>query len=84
MSVLSAESVPYRLHLRLAVRPGPDPALIVADVRERIEIAARARCLIGGEVPTGFFRGIAFASPLDENHPWLEHEEEQEPRRQSA
>jgi len=28
--------------------------------------------------------GIAFASPLDENHPWLEHEEEQEPRRQSA
>ncbi|WP_019998715.1 baseplate J/gp47 family protein [Aureimonas ureilytica] len=62
VSVLPATPVPYRVRLRLDIRPGPDKALVEADILSRAKAAAEARCVIGGEVPTGFFRGIAFGN----------------------
>ncbi|KTQ95008.1 hypothetical protein NS226_13840 [Aureimonas ureilytica] len=62
VSVLPAVPVPYRVHLHLSIPTGPDPGLVRADVLSRVVAAAAARCLIGGEIPQGFFRGIAFGN----------------------
>jgi phage-related baseplate assembly protein len=62
VSVLPATPAPYRVRLRLDLRPGPDQALVEADIAARIKAAAETRCVIGGEVPAGFFRGIAFGN----------------------
>ncbi len=63
VTVLTARRVEYAVRLRVEVPPGPDVSLVRTALLRTVEAAAAARCVIGGEIPAGFFRGIAYGNP---------------------
>jgi phage-related baseplate assembly protein len=62
VAVILARRVEYAVRLVVEVPPGPDKALVEADVAALVTAAAAARTVIGGEIPAGFFAGIAYGA----------------------
>lgn len=64
VSVLDATRVEYTVSLTIEVAPGPDPELVRQEAIARVEKAARARMLIGGEIPAGLLKGAAYGESV--------------------
>lgn len=65
ISVMSASRVEYAVSLVLEIPAvGPSAEVLRADAYKRVEAAATARILIGGEVPENLLSGAAFGNGI--------------------
>jgi len=62
VAVRGADVVAYEVRLAVEIPPGPDARLVVEQVEDLVRAAAKARLLIGAEIPAGFFAGIAYGA----------------------
>ncbi|MBB3937934.1 baseplate J/gp47 family protein [Aureimonas phyllosphaerae] len=62
VAVLPARRVEYAVALTVEIPPGPDASLVRDDILAAVRKAALARTTIGGEIPDGFFRGVAYGN----------------------
>ncbi len=60
VTVLAATRQTYTLALTLEIPKGPDPNIVIADARTRIEAAIAERLMIGAEVPVWSVAGAAY------------------------
>lgn len=62
--VQAAKRAEYAASLVLEIPPGPDPSLMVAEAKARVEAVATERMRIGGEIPPGLLAGAAYGASI--------------------
>jgi phage-related baseplate assembly protein len=62
VSVIPAVRKTYTVSLVLVIPKGPDPSVVIADARTRVDAAITGRLLIGAEVPVWSIAGAAYGS----------------------
>lgn len=60
VTVVAATRVTYTIALVIEVPKGPDPSVVIADARARVDAAIAQRLLIGAEVPVWSVTGAAY------------------------
>lgn len=68
VTVVNAKRHEYSVHLTLEVPRGPDPELIRNEAVARVERAAEARAIIGGELPPAYLAGAAYGPSIIRVH----------------
>jgi phage-related baseplate assembly protein len=60
VTVVAATRVTYTVSLVIVIPKGPDPSVVIADARARVDAAIAQRLLIGAQVPVWAVAGAAY------------------------
>jgi phage-related baseplate assembly protein len=60
VSILAAKRAVYTVALRLRIRSGPSPDVVVSDARSRVASVTEARARIGAAIPSNLLPGAAY------------------------